>query len=112
MAAPIPRVPPVTNATRDMSYSSQRYVLPTFFSRRRNEFEAAYSLRATDQHTFNIGRCRRTRHEHGIFRRHEPRVPIGMMKIGNDIGRVQQSDEMLREIAQRVHAEFGLAQPD
>jgi hypothetical protein len=34
IAAPMPRVPPVTNATRDIPHSSQSYFLLFFIARR------------------------------------------------------------------------------
>jgi len=37
---------------------------------------------------------------------------ISMVKVDDDIGGVEQHDEMLREVGHRVHPQVGVAQQD
>src|SRR5262249_33515601 len=50
--------------------------------------------------------------QHRIARGLEPRIAIGVMQISNDVARVQQSDEVLRKIRERIDLQLGLAEPE
>jgi hypothetical protein len=64
--------------------SDRAAVLVGFLSvrapRHRNKLETAYSLRPSDQDSFDIGGRRRTGHQHRVSRGHKPRVFVGMMQ--------------------------------
>jgi hypothetical protein len=55
-----------------------------------------------NQHALDVGGRGRPRNKHRIARRLEPRIAIGVVQVSDDVGRVEQSDEVLRKIRKGI----------
>jgi hypothetical protein len=66
--------------------------------------QRAHALCTVDEHTFYIRSRGRAGVKHNIVSLEELGSPIGVMQIHDDIRGIQQHNEMLREISQRIDA--------
>src|SRR4029077_558429 len=72
----------------------------------------AHALRAVDEDTFDIRRRGWAGVETGIVTVAELRPPIGVVQIDDNVGGIEEHDQVLREVGDRVDAEVGIAQED
>src|SRR5580704_1659522 len=72
----------------------------------------AHSLRAVDEDTFDVRRRGWAGVETGIVPVAKLRPAIGMVQIDDNVGGIEQHDQVLREVGDRVDAEVGIAQED
>src|SRR5947208_2960146 len=74
----------------------------TWSTRERQHRKRAHALHAVDQHAFDIRRGGRTGVEARIVTVAELRPAIGVVKVHDDIGGIEQYDQVLREIGDGV----------
>src|SRR5208337_1222513 len=72
----------------------------------------AHALGAVDQDPLDIRRCGWTGVESGIVAFAEFRPAISVMEIDDNVGRIEQDDQVLRKIGDRVDAELLVAEQD
>ena len=65
--------------------------------------QRAHALRPQDKHALDVGRRRGPRMKNGVAPLPELRPGIGAVDIDHDIGRIEQNDQVLREIGQCIH---------
>ena len=61
----------------------------------RQDRERTHPLRAVDEHPFDVGRRRRAGVEGGLVPVVELRPAVGVVEIGDDVGRIERDDEVL-----------------
>src|SRR5215831_19146540 len=79
-------------------------------SRNRQYRQGPHALSAMYEHSFDIGRCGGASIERCIMSEPKFRAPIGVMEIHNDIRRIEQDNNVLREIGEGIDLQIALAQ--
>ena len=72
--------------------------------------ERSHSLRAVDQDTFNVGSGRRPCMERSIARHMEFLTPIGVLSACRNVLGIEQNDEVLGKVGERVYVQFFLSE--
>src|SRR6266480_6978048 len=76
----------------------------------RQQRERAHTLRAVDQGAFDICSGGGAGVERGVVPVAEFGPAVGVMQIDDDVGGVEQYDQVLREVGDCVYAQVGIAQ--
>ena len=84
--------------------------MPGSASRKRQHRQGPHTLSAVDEHAFDIGRRGRASIERCIMSEPKFGAPIGVMEIDNDFRRIEQDDDVLREIGEGIDLQIALAQ--
>ena len=79
-------------------------------SRNWQDGKRAHALCAVDEHTLDIRRRRWAGVETGIVPVAELGPAIGVVDVDDDVGGIEQHDQVLREVCDPVDAEVGIAQ--
>src|ERR1700730_3752515 len=72
----------------------------------------AHALGAVDEDTCDVRRRGRAGVETGIVLVAELGPAIGVVQIDDDVGGIEEHDQVLREVGHRIDAEVGIAQED
>src|ERR1700686_3560747 len=78
----------------------------------RQDGERAHALRAMDQDALDISCGGRAGVERGVVAVAELGPAVGVVKVHDDVGGIEQYDQVLREIGDSVDLKVGLAQQD
>ena len=77
---------------------------------RQQHGKRAHALRAVDQHAFDVRRRGRAGVEDSIVHCRGTRAGIGVVEIDDDVGGIEQHDQVLREIGDRIDPEVAVGQ--
>jgi len=109
--ASIPREPQKQGLTGDRLSAVLEGARP-FWSRNWQHRKTSHPLSPLNQDTLNVRGRGRPRNQRGVACRLEPRITVCVMQIRDHVGRIEQSNEVLRKISKRIDLQLGLAEPD
>src|SRR5579862_2191336 len=75
-------------------------------SGREDHCQSLRALSGMDDNAADISGTRGTSHQKAVWSQSEVRVIVGIVDIGDDLLRIKQNDEIVRQQCDRVHLQF------